>query len=56
MVYIGRWSKIQKILQAYADGEYEFCVDADTLANLTCMSDNDTRRIVALLSDKTSGL
>lgn len=50
------WSKVQATLKAYADGEFDFCLDADTIADITCLSDADTKRLVALLSENKSGL
>ena len=53
---LGSWQKVQATLKAYADGEYDFCLDADTIADITCLSDADTRRLVAILSHNKSGM
>ena len=52
----GPWSKVQSALKAYADGEFDFCIDADTIADITCLSDADTNRLVKLLSKNNSGV
>jgi hypothetical protein len=52
----GPWSKVQAALKAYADGDFDFCINADTIADITCLSDADTNRLVKLLSQNKSGL
>ena len=53
---LGSWTKVQSALKAYADGEHDFCIDADTIANITCLSDADTNRLVKQLSQNKSGM
>lgn len=49
------WSKVQSALNAFAEGNYDFCVDAESIANITCLSDADTNRLIKLLSHNNSG-
>jgi hypothetical protein len=55
-VAVGPWSRVAAVLKSYSDEEYDFGIDAHTVASITGLTVDESKQFIKLLSKDKKGL